>query len=139
MAENPTSQEGELIPMYSGVIPTHLAPDDLLHDGVVFTPCMLRHRLHCFLDQLCPGDHIVVPHCRETHSPNSLEQGHRRQKCSVREERGTVNGRVQMSNGSASTSLKTGKQWRINEQERIYFISESAFEYLVSHKVENEQ
>ena len=59
-------------PCTVALILTHLGYD-LLQERVVFTPCVLRHRLHCLPDLLHPGNHIAVQHLRSTHTDNSWD------------------------------------------------------------------
>ena len=56
----------------SALILTHHG-SDLLQERLVFTPVVLRHRLHCLPDLLHPGNHIVVQHLRSTHTDNSWD------------------------------------------------------------------
>ena len=60
-------------PCTVALLPTHLG-SDLLQERVVFTPVVLRHRLHCLPDLLHPGNHIVVQHLRSTHTDNSWDR-----------------------------------------------------------------
>ena len=91
-------------PCTVALLPTHLGYD-LLQERVVFTPVVLRHRLHCLPDLLHPGNHIVVQHLRSTHTHNSWDTWKWEEDAWERG-RDTVKVTVRMRNGSASTPLK---------------------------------
>ena len=70
--QDATMQGTPPVHCFNWLIPTHLGYD-LLQERVVFTPCVLRHRLHCLPDLLHPGNHIAVQHLRSTHTLNSWD------------------------------------------------------------------